>query len=50
VLSAAIGAAAAPWQAGILRAGTYTIAYSMVADLYKLPNLSQPYRTVNNGE
>ena len=28
----------------------YTIAYSMVADLYKLPDVSKPYRTVNNGE
>lgn len=33
------------WQRTI----PYTTKYSMTADLYRLPNLSQPYRTVDNG-
>lgn len=34
------------WQ----RTVPYTLQYSMVADLYQLPNLKTPYRRVNNGE
>jgi hypothetical protein len=34
------------WQ----RTVTYTMKYPLVADLYRLPNLSLPYREVDNGE